>query len=115
MTNAEIIEAVNRWQSNGMIHPLTCGNNSQWHTILRPVEADGRVVLVCPDCDYRQVLSQDLIEILTGTVEVKYPWPVRVRPDADNPDLTAEDRGASRPAHDVLPEYFNPDGTVKNR
>jgi hypothetical protein len=53
---------VREWQSNPMVHPLTCGNDSG-HRKLVPVEAGGGVFLVCLDCDY----PQDWIpEIVTG-------------------------------------------------
>ena len=48
-----VIERVRAWQANGMVHPLTCGNDSS-HAKLVPVEADGKVILTCSDCDYRQ-------------------------------------------------------------
>lgn len=35
------------------MHPLTCGNDSS-HAPLFPVFADGRMLLVCADCDYVQ-------------------------------------------------------------
>lgn len=39
-------------QNNDRTHPLTCGNDSN-HRNLYPVWED-RIVLRCPDCDYRQ-------------------------------------------------------------
>lgn len=67
MTNAEIIDRVNRWQRAGHVHELTCGLDTCRGT-LRPLEEDGRVLLVCmaPDCPYVQehipqaVLDADL-------------------------------------------------------
>lgn len=35
------------------IHPLTCGNDSR-HTPLFPLWKDGKVKLICRDCDYTQ-------------------------------------------------------------
>jgi len=40
-------------QNNPMYHPLTCGNDSR-HTPLVPVREGDNIVLICPDCDYRQ-------------------------------------------------------------
>lgn len=51
MTNDEIIEAVLRWQSSKVDHPLTCQEDGH-HTKLLPVEMDGQVVLQCPACSY---------------------------------------------------------------
>lgn len=53
MTNAEIIEAVRNYQAFPLVHPLTCGNDSM-HEVLEPVEREGKVVLECRNCDYRQ-------------------------------------------------------------
>lgn len=41
------------WGIKSNVHPLTCGNNSS-HTPLYPLYEDGRVKLVCRDCDYTQ-------------------------------------------------------------
>ena len=67
MDNGEIIERIKQWQSNSLVHPLTCGNDSD-HALLQPKESDGNVVLACEDCEYVQehipetVLSLDLEE-----------------------------------------------------
>lgn len=53
MTNKKIISQIRKYQKSGMAHPLTCGNNSL-HQILEPEEQNGKVVLVCLDCDYVQ-------------------------------------------------------------
>ena len=49
LTNAEIIEAVERYQNCSFVHPLTCGNE-KCREILKAAERDGKVVLVCPAC-----------------------------------------------------------------
>ena len=51
--NNALIEQINRHQNCVFLHPLTCGNDSK-HQNLVPEEQDGRVVLVCNDCDYVQ-------------------------------------------------------------
>jgi hypothetical protein len=51
---AKIVDAVNAWQSSGVVHPLTCGNNSRHRPLVPKEEGDRDVVLVCLDCDYRQ-------------------------------------------------------------
>ena len=49
------IAAIRRWQTDPAAHHLTCGNDSG-HSLLRPsLESEGQLVLLCPDCDYRQV------------------------------------------------------------
>ena len=60
LTNQEIIQRVNAWQSNPRIHPLTCKNNSN-HALLEPKEEDGKVVLECPTCGYVQNWIPDVI------------------------------------------------------
>lgn len=49
------VVAILRWQNNPMVHPLTCGRKSA-HRLLFPWldEESGAVVLLCPDCDYKQ-------------------------------------------------------------
>ena len=53
MTNKEKIETIIAWQNSGRFHPFTCGNDSG-HKPLVPAEIDGKIVLVCEDCDYMQ-------------------------------------------------------------
>lgn len=51
---AEAVAAkVKAWQANGMVHPLTCGQNST-HRKLVPVATTSGVLLCCGDCDYQQ-------------------------------------------------------------
>lgn len=52
-TIEEQIAAINEWQQNDHVHPLTCGNNSN-HANLIPIEEDSKIVLKCSDCDYKQ-------------------------------------------------------------
>lgn len=55
-TDAELLAVMNRichHQVARVRHPLTCGVNSR-HQNLFPVIHGRRVVLRCPDCDYRQ-------------------------------------------------------------
>jgi hypothetical protein len=54
------IARIRRWQANGRVHPLTCGNDSS-HAKLEPIAEDGRVILVCPDCDYRQDVIPSIV------------------------------------------------------
>jgi len=51
----EQITAIRRWQANPRVHPLTCGNDSSHGRLRASVESEGQMVLLCPDCDYRQV------------------------------------------------------------
>jgi hypothetical protein len=54
MTNPEIIAAIERWQTDPRLHPLTCCASDEIHTPLKPVEKGGDIILVCPDCGHRQ-------------------------------------------------------------
>ena len=47
------IDMINKYQKDGKLHPLTCGNDSR-HKVLKAVERDGKIILVCEDCDYVQ-------------------------------------------------------------
>ena len=50
---AAILAVIDRWQRDPTVHPLRCGKDSE-HGLLIPVAEDQRIVLLCPDCDYRQ-------------------------------------------------------------
>jgi len=53
MINYIKILKIEAWQNNDMVHPLTCGNDSN-HKKLIPIENDGKVILGCVDCNYIQ-------------------------------------------------------------
>lgn len=61
MTNPEIIAAVERWQTDSRLHPLTCCNGSQCHAPLKPIEKAGQIMLECPDCEYCQATIPDVV------------------------------------------------------
>lgn len=52
MDQGEIVARIAAWQVSG--HPLTCGNDSSHGLLLPKPEGPDAVVLVCPDCSYRQ-------------------------------------------------------------
>lgn len=52
LNNAEIIEKIIQWQK-GLFHPLTCGNDSS-HPDLEAREENGKVILFCTACGYKQ-------------------------------------------------------------
>ena len=54
------MNAISAWQTDQMLHELTCGNDSN-HTILFPAIVGGKVVLVCRDCDYLQKNIPDVV------------------------------------------------------
>jgi len=53
MNNKELIEAINANQKKEFLHPLTCGADD-CRAELIAVEEDNAVILVCPECDYKQ-------------------------------------------------------------
>jgi hypothetical protein len=53
MTLDKVIASINAHQQRNDLHPLTCGKDSR-HAPLLAKEQDGKVILVCPDCDYVQ-------------------------------------------------------------
>lgn len=59
MKNKEKIAAIKEWQNCPYVHPLTCGNNSL-HENLVPIEIKGKIVLICPECDYQQTHIPDI-------------------------------------------------------
>lgn len=61
MTKEEIIKAIEKHQNAGCVHPLTCGNDST-HKDLVAKEVNGKVILVCDDCDYTQDIPSYVLE-----------------------------------------------------
>lgn len=59
-SNGEVIEKVKAWQASPHVHPLTCAADSN-HALLVPVEEEGGVILVCPDCGRRQMFVPDVV------------------------------------------------------
>lgn len=53
MTNEEQIQRIRDHQNCDRVHPLTC-RHGHAHRNLEPVERDGKVILICLDCDYVQ-------------------------------------------------------------
>ena len=49
MTNQEMIERINLWQSSGLVLPLSCQRNSS-HINLVAEERNAKVILVCQSC-----------------------------------------------------------------
>ena len=60
MTNTEIIAAVERWQNDPRLHPLTCCNSTV-HAPLKPIEKSGHIMLECPNCEYCQDSIPDVV------------------------------------------------------
>ncbi len=53
MSNAEIVRMILNWQTNPNAPRLKCRKDARHHELV-PVERQGRVLLVCTDCDYTQ-------------------------------------------------------------
>lgn len=60
MINYIKILKIEAWQNNDMVHPLTCGHDSN-HRKLVPKEIDGRVILKCEDCNYFQTYIPECV------------------------------------------------------
>jgi hypothetical protein len=54
VNNDEKIKAIEAWQANEELHPLTCGEDSNHHPLRPDEDENGSVILRCPDCDYTQ-------------------------------------------------------------
>lgn len=53
LTPEEALRRIERWQTEGFVHPLTCGGlNDTCRVDLKGELRDGRVVLVCPSCGH---------------------------------------------------------------
>jgi hypothetical protein len=51
--NATLLERIRKWQEEPVFHPLTCGVDSK-HALLKGVEEEGKIILFCPTCNYKQ-------------------------------------------------------------
>ncbi len=60
MTNDQKVKAIEEWQKNDRMHPMTCGMDSK-HELLVPRTEDGTVVLKCPTCGLRQHYVPDIV------------------------------------------------------
>lgn len=58
----EMLNAIDFFQDEFYGHPLTCGNDSQNHELLRGSVRNGQVILVCPSCDYEQEWIPQYVE-----------------------------------------------------
>jgi len=63
MNNKQKIKILTSYQKNPMVHPLTCGFNSN-HRNLVPIEEDDEVILKCLDCEYTQLLDDEFLKLL---------------------------------------------------
>lgn len=53
MANEVLLERLQRWQRKPLFHELTCRIDSR-HALLEPIEEEGQVILLCPDCKHKQ-------------------------------------------------------------
>lgn len=70
LTNEEIINRINAWQSAGFLHPLTCMESN--HGKLIPVIENGTVILKCPKgkCGwFQQKIPTSVLEVSPELIE----------------------------------------------
>lgn len=68
LTRAEKIEAVIKWQTCPVVHPLTCGIDSN-HRVLIPWLVGNSVILKCVDCEYVQLWVPEAVYGLYTTAK----------------------------------------------
>jgi hypothetical protein len=61
MTNSEIIAAVERWQTDPRLYPLTCRTSNDVHAALKPIEKGGQILLECPICGCCEAEIPDVV------------------------------------------------------
>ncbi len=52
--NTDLIWKIMQHQSNGLVHPLTCGNSSDHFNLVPDENDEEKVILKCMKCDYIQ-------------------------------------------------------------
>ena len=67
----ELMEAVDSWQDDETVHPLTCGNDSKHKNLISVWTDKEPVHLECPDCDYIQAIDEKLKDILIKHLKEK--------------------------------------------
>lgn len=92
------MESLAAHQRDPHMHPLTCGNDSG-HGLLYPAFDGSKVVLVCPDCEYRQEMSDTYGVSGASLKELRRKLPKRV---ASDPGFASEI--SNRFASDAAPE-----------
>lgn len=55
------IKSVIDWQEAGFVHPLTCGKDSGHTNLLPAMDDKNNLILICPDCDYRQTFVPAMV------------------------------------------------------
>ena len=54
ITIPQKIEAINKWQNDSGMHPLTCGFDSTHKPLIAEQIGQIEVILACPNCSYIQ-------------------------------------------------------------
>lgn len=71
MNNADAVNLFqNRCMTENLFHPLTCGGCDEREDVLSAHSEEGKVVLTCPKCDYRQVMNDAFVQIVIGMSEL---------------------------------------------
>jgi hypothetical protein len=78
ITNQDLLNAIKKYQSCPFVHELTCANDSQNHEPLKGIEIKGRVVLICPDCEYTQTHIPKIVWTATDIEDaMEYQFPTK--------------------------------------
>ena len=57
----EQVDALNRWQGCGWVHPFTCGKNDHGYLNSQRTLVATKNGWVCPNCDYTQDWAHDFM------------------------------------------------------
>lgn len=71
MGDMKLVVAFHRWQTEGRMHPFTCGTDGCGSDLSIVDDADG-VRFVCPVCEYVQTVTDDYAEMILGYAEHEY-------------------------------------------
>lgn len=60
----QALEGIRKYQATSRVHPLTCGYCDERERLLKPEQNGSTIVLVCPACKGRQVVTEDLAGVI---------------------------------------------------
>jgi len=122
------LDAIEAWQHNDHVHPLTCGNDSNHELLVAKMvptsnvivvssDQGSKIILKCPDCDYVQEHVPEIVYETFIANEFSHKIPLGQVVDVELDDtyqlFYGEDYVFPKREHDMLPEMRSTSPGVK--